>query len=191
MCEESIMHVDCDLDRRALLSRAMLIVGATSLPVELWSAAPKKAPHILTQPQFTLASAVADTLIPKTDTPGALAADVPAKFDALLGVWASASRRAQLLAALDAINQAALTATQKPFAVLAPKARYVLLTSYDATNLRSNPHYAKLRELMVVLYYLSEIGSTVELRYEHVPGGWWPSLPVTPASRASGGAAMY
>jgi hypothetical protein len=51
----------------------------------------------------------------------------------------------------------------------------------------AEPAYAKLKELIVVLYYLTEAALTHELEYEHAPGGWKPSIPVTPQTRASGG----
>ena len=39
------------------------------------------------------------------------------------------------------------------------------------------------RRLVFALYYLSEAGATQELRYEHVPGAWEPSIPVTADTR--------
>lgn len=68
------------------------------------------------------------------------------------------------------------------FAALPKAARFELLDAYDKA-LTGGPDYARLKELLVALYYLSEIGATVELRYEHVPGAWVPSLPFTAQTR--------
>jgi hypothetical protein len=51
----------------------------------------------------------------------------------------------------------------------------------------TDPAYAKLKELIVVLFYLSETALTQELIYEHTPGAWQPSVPITPATRGVGG----
>jgi hypothetical protein len=48
--------------------------------------------------------------------------------------------------------------------------------------------YAALKDLLINLYYLSEPGATVELRYEHVPGVWEASTPITAETRAWAGA---
>jgi gluconate 2-dehydrogenase gamma chain len=41
-----------------------------------------------------------------------------------------------------------------------------------------------------VLYYYSEPALTHELAYEHSPGEWLPSIPVTPETRPWGGAGL-
>jgi hypothetical protein len=53
----------------------------------------------------------------------------------------------------------------------------------------TDPGYNRVKELIVVLYYISEVALTQELTYEHAPGEWQPSIPVTPATRQSGGIA--
>ena len=39
------------------------------------------------------------------------------------------------------------------------------------------------KALIFALYYVSEGGATQELRYEHMPGAWEPSIPVTADTR--------
>ena len=70
--------------------------------------------------------------------------------------------------------------------LLTPAARKTFLTGYDLENF-SNPDYYKLKDLLVTAYYMSEPGATVELRYEHVPGAWEPSIPLTKDTRAWAG----
>ncbi len=43
--------------------------------------------------------------------------------------------------------------------------------------------YQRLKGLIVSLYYVSEIGMTQELVYEHVPGKWEPSLKLSDGMR--------
>jgi gluconate 2-dehydrogenase gamma chain len=51
----------------------------------------------------------------------------------------------------------------------------------------ANPAYLKLKELVITLYYASEVALTQELIYEHVPGKFVPSLKVNPDTRPFAG----
>lgn len=179
------------LDRRSMLEGIGTLIGLAALPAEALAAKAGKvagrAP-LLDQPTTALVTALADTLIPRTDTPGAVQVGVPAKFDALLRDWASAPHRATHLATLAAIDTAAKGKTGHAFALLPASQRLAFLKAYDAEHFASNADYAKLKDLIVSLYYFSEPGATVELRYEHAPGAWEASIPLTPATRAWGGA---
>jgi hypothetical protein len=219
------------IDRRELLQHVFLLAGTAAMPVQGFEAlaAAAKAPQLLDNAHFALLSAVADTIVPRTDTPGAVDVGVPKLFDGLLRVWASPNRRAELIAALDQIDAMSMRDRRKPFAQLNAQDRFTLLSAHDAkagggaaaaaaatapspvkpAPTVADPNYgrpkqepglaglmgggatgyAKLKELIVVLYYYSEPALTKELVYEHVPGKWEPSVPVTPATRAQGGVA--
>ena len=181
------------INRRALMQRALFLLGAAALPgaTEVLAApAKKKAKRYLDANRFALLAAVAGTMVPKTDTPGAVEVGVPAQFDALLGKWASAATRAQLVASLASIDAAAQTAHAKNFAALDTERRLNVLSAYDKSVPQTDTGYGKLKELIVVLYFFTEPGATQELRYEHTPGVWEPSIPVTPETRAWGGAGL-
>jgi gluconate 2-dehydrogenase gamma chain len=199
------------MDRRGLIARALMLVGASVTPGTIDAFAASKArgrKRFLTAPQFALLSAIADTIIPVTDTPGAVAAGVPAKLDGMLTTWASVETRDKIVGALAAIDAAAKTSAAKGFAALAPVQRKSILVEYDKAALKPgpkpkvklsalqallggapviNPAYLKLKELVIALYYSSEIASTKELIYEHNPGTWVPSLKITPESRPFAG----
>jgi hypothetical protein len=202
------------IDRRSLLGSALLLMGAGAAagfsPEALAKAAARPKPY-LEPAVFTLLSAVADTIIPRTNTPGAIDARVPAKFDALLVNWASPERRIELTGALAAIDALARQKEGKSFAELTPDARKTLLSAHDLAALKPVPRkdnptgmrammagpavadagYGKLKELIVTLYYYSEEALTSELTYEHVPGDWTPSIKVAPETRAPGGLGMF
>lgn len=201
------------MDRRSLLEGALLLLGVTAtagFTPEAFAKAASARPS-LGAPEFALLSAVADTIIPKTETPGAVDAKVPAKFDALLVNWAAPKRRTELVGALTAIDRLARDKEGQPFAALSPEKRKELLLAHDAASLKpvpraekltgmrammagpsvADPAYAKLKELIVVLYYYSEEALTTELTYEHSPGDWTPSVKVTPETRATGGLGMF
>jgi hypothetical protein len=176
------------VDRRQLLESVGVLIGLAVLPGHALAAAAGVKTPFLDAHIGTLVSAVADTFIPLTDTPGAVQVGVPASFDTLMREWASPPHRAAYLAALAAIDAEAQAKAGKPFALLAPAQRKAVLAPYDARLLATNMPYAALKDLMVNLYYLSEPGATVELRYEHSPGVWEASIPLTPGTRAWAGA---
>lgn len=176
-----------ELDRRQMLEGIGALIGLAALPAEALAAAVGKAPS-LDKPTTALVTAFADTLIPLTDTPGAVQVGVPAQFDALMHDWAGPARRTAYLEALGAIDDEAKAQTGKPLALLTPAQRKAVLVPYDARNLASDMRYASLKDLIINLYYLSEPGSTVELRYEHNPGVWEASTPMTAQTRAWAGA---
>lgn len=131
------MNVTMDMNRRVLLQRALLLVGAAAMPtgIEALAAAAKAAPRFLDAPHYTLLTAIADTIVPTTDTPGAVAAGVPETFDALLRNWASPARRVELTGALDTIDGLARRSKGKAFAALTPAERVEVLTPHDIAAL--------------------------------------------------------
>lgn len=175
------------MERRDFLGSLAAVLGVSMLPASALAANPGPA---LPAPQMALIGAVADTYIPRTDTPGAADAGVPALFAAMLAKWAAPATRTAFLARLDAIDAAAVTAKGKPFAKLAAKDRLAVLKGYDAANFAA-PDYKRMRDLFLILYYNSEPGATQELRYEHAPGKFEPSLPVTRDTRAWAGMSFF
>lgn len=202
-----------EMDRRAVVQRLALLLGATALPADVFAATAAKTKRFLPAASFKLLTAIADTIVPVTDTPGAVAAGVPAKVDYMIAKWASAERRKDLIGALGAIDKMAMTQTRKGFAALKPAKRKELLLVHDAAALKPvpaapgsktglaalmgggpsvvDPGYSKLKELIVTSYYNSEIAMTQEIIYEHVPGGYTPSIPVTPETRPFAGVGPF
>jgi hypothetical protein len=183
------------MDRRSLLERAMMLAGVMATSGFSTSALAGTGRY-LDASTYALLGAVTDTMVPRTDTAGAIEANVPASFDALLANWASPQHRDELTRSLTRIDQAARQSQGTGFADQAPAVRKTFLTAYDASALdpapRSSgtapdPGYRRLKELIVTLYYLSEPALTQELSYVHAPGTWKPSIPVTAETRPSGG----
>ena len=201
MIENMTAHLA--LDRRAVLQHIGLLIGAAALPAGALAAPARRARRFLAAPQFALLSAVADTIMPATDSPGALAGMVPAQLDGMLMNWASAETRSNITGALARIDALAMTQKHKHFAALTSAEREAVLRGHDAASLKAvpppanlpafslfsqrnyvaDPGYLRLKQLVVTLYYASEAASTQELIYEHVPGKFEPSIKLTPTSR--------
>lgn len=156
-----------------------------SLPVEAFAqAAPAK--RFFTAAQYAALDEVSEIIIPKTDTPGARQAGVPATIDALMSNWASPERREQFRTLLDQFNAAAQAEGAATLRALPADKRFELVQRLDAEKLGPNRDavYARFKELVMTTYYLSEAGATQELRYELVPGAWEPWTTVGADTRA-------
>lgn len=192
-------------DRRAVMRSVALLLGATVVPTLASCKAATEGEGALDQGQLKLLTAIADTIIPETDTPGAVAANVPKLLSGMIRDWASEKTRAELTGAIAEIGK---LSGEKNFADLDPVARKTLLAEHDKAAVKpgpppkeksnallamaagpptANPGYVRLKGLIVNLYYSSEIASTEELIYEHVPGKFEPSLKVTPDTRPFAG----
>jgi gluconate 2-dehydrogenase gamma chain len=209
MLGELIMHDLANLNRRTLMTQIALLIGATAIPADAFAAIAKRGTkRFLSPAQFSLLTAVADTIIPVTDTPGAVAVGVPRLLDSMLANWASTKSRALLTGALTEIEALAMSNDEMGFAALSPDRRKALLVEHDKAALKpgpprteklsglaamtapppvANPGYFKLKDLTIALYYASEVALTKELIYEHVPGQWVPSMKITPETRPFAG----
>jgi gluconate 2-dehydrogenase gamma chain len=196
------MEAQFAMDRRSLIQRAMMLVGASAL-ASCDFLPGSGASAKLGAEQLKLLDAFAATLIPKTDTPGALEAGVPKVLAQMYADWASDQTREELSGALDRIDAAARKAAGKGFDELDSTARQAFLAGHDKAALvmvppppdlpKGNPFvpvvsvvdngYHKLKELVATLYYASETALTTELEYVHVPGPWQPSIKITAATR--------
>lgn len=191
------------MDRRAVLAQVAALIGAASLPTDALAAPRRQPRRFLAAPQYALLGAVADTIVPASDTPGALAAQVPERIDALLANWASPGTRTGLAGALARIDAAAMAQKRKGFVALSSAEREAVLRPHDAAALKKVPpppgapkanffvqavfvadqDYLRLKDLVLQLYYFSEVAASRELIYEHVPGKFEPSVKLTPQSR--------
>ncbi|MCB2079540.1 MAG: gluconate 2-dehydrogenase subunit 3 family protein, partial [Novosphingobium sp.] len=132
---------------------------------------------------------------------------VPELFENLMSNWAAPDTRDEIVAGMGRIDEAAKKAKGKPFAALDPAARLEVLKGHEPAALKPNLEkaskgggiammmgppatdegYARMRSLIIKLFYLTEPALTQELSYEHDPGGYEPSVPITPESRPEGG----
>lgn len=177
------------IDRRQLIQGAMLLAGLAIFPTSRCLSADDASRIVSIDPSIRkLVVALSDAIIPRTDTPGAVDAKVPALFEEMLDKWASTESRNRLLDGLGEIDKTARSKTSRSFIDLNEAQRHEILTALDEDGEKQNLVFGTIKMLIVSLYYMSEPGSTVELRYDHVPGRWDPSLPVTAETRTQGGA---
>lgn len=176
------------LNRRALLLGAVFLAGGAAALTRFarQSSASADSGPVFSPDQFALLEQVADTMIPASDTPGALDAGVPEFLREMLANWGSRESHAQVLAVLDGIEKQAWSRFGAAFLALPGERRLEVMRNVDADALaRQDPGYGKFKWLLLVGYYQSEVGATQELRYELVPGAWRACLPLAEVGRAS------
>jgi hypothetical protein len=158
------------MDRRTLLHALGATAALAAIPRSAEAAdalvrqlreklAQAHAFRTLSAAQQALVERVADLVIPRTDTPGALDVEVPALIDLLLTEWFTEEESQALLRKVDAIDAAARDLGATSFVALAPAAQMALLTELDARRDEKEGAAAGFRELKsltVFGYFTSE-----------------------------------
>jgi hypothetical protein len=116
--------------------------------------------RVLTPAQNAAVVAVAEGIIPRTDTPGATDARVSEFVDLLLAGYYKDEEKGKLLKGIDAIDAEAIALGGKSFADSTPATQQVLLERWDRSE--SGPETAtaafkKLKGLTIYGYFTSEI----------------------------------
>lgn len=179
------------MDRREILKAAGVLLGVAISPScsralesgEDLNAAPVSG-ELPTEAQRMI-EILADLIIPETDTPGAIEAGVPQFIQQIVMDWYTAAERAIFLDGLTLLDATSRQNWSTPFVKLEPAQQTQLLAALEPQTRDSDalsailmpagaagevPFYLKLKELTVLGYYTSEIGSTQELVYLPVPG---------------------
>jgi hypothetical protein len=183
------------MQRRELLRRAAWILGgAVSAPAAMailqgCSAKDATASASAFKPKFLIApthldivTGIADIIIPKTSTSGALDAGVPAFIDSVLAdVY---PKDAQDRFTLGLGNFAAAAAgSGKPFLEQAPAQRVAFVKHSLETALEGErnpkPFILMARELTLLGFFTSKVGITENMEYVAVPTAFHGCVPLS------------
>jgi gluconate 2-dehydrogenase gamma chain len=144
------------------------------------------SPRTLNPHHDATVKALADMLIPRTDTPGASDLGVSEFIDLILTEWYEADERTHFLDGLTAIDSRTATLFRKDFIDCSPDQKRELLVQLGAEMQQDAPShrrqrsaagpappkanfYADFRRLALTAYYTSEEGASKELHYEIIP----------------------
>jgi hypothetical protein len=136
-----------------------------------------------TEAERTLLAALAEALLPATDTPGAIAAGVPEFILHLMSGWMSPEEAHGFLAGLADLDGKARAAHGGSFVALRAGAQLQLLQAWDAASVEARrtgqpqTFFSRLKTLVLVGYYTSAVGQEQEL---HVRYGGGADLPGGP-----------
>ncbi|WP_343519543.1 gluconate 2-dehydrogenase subunit 3 family protein [Sphingomonas sp.] len=164
----------------ALFAPIARAAGAQATPI---SDGPPSAP-VFTAEQRALVTALSERVMPTTDTPGAIAAEVPAFIEKLLADWAMAEDRKPILAGLDAIEARSQADYKIAAANATPEQQDALLTLALENKLPGGwDFFDKFRQLVITGYFTSEIGITQEREYLPVPGRYDGAYPYSQVNK--------
>lgn len=180
------------LDRRDALAGMAAMFGAGLFAPIARAAAAGVTPEIdwppstpvFTDDQRALVSVLSERVMPSTDTPGAIAAGVPAFIEKMLADWALPDDRKPILAGLDAIEARSQADYGLAAARATPEQQDALLTLAMEDKLPGGADFFdKFRQLVLTGYFTSEIGITQEREYLPVPGRYDGAFPYSQVNK--------
>lgn len=191
------------LNRRQIFVSALLVAGAAGVPLWLASGARDAPAREANADERRLLAVVSDLVIPATATGGALAAGVPAFVERALksglegtrdpgpGVAIAGGNGQPLegggLFLIRKLREALDANADGAFVAATPGRRAAALEAVDAAAFGPDGKdhvWHKIKNLILLGYYTSEIGGSQELAYELVPGRWDPDVPLAQQPRA-------
>lgn len=134
--------------------------------------------QVFTPDQRALMTALSERILPTTDTPGAIAAGVPAYIEKLLADWALPEDRIPILSGLAEIDSRSRQDYKLPAVDTKPEQQDALLTlAMNDAIPNGIEFFEAFRQLVITGYYTSEIGITQEREYLPVPGEYNGAFP--------------
>jgi len=166
------------INRRALLRGTIIVAGsAVVLPGLATLGGCSATPPALTE-RMGLIGAVADRIIPATETGGALAAQVPAYIAAVYDQHFTAEQQLAFAQGLGALDAVAASHGAASFEGATTAQQDAALTDLSTGSDREGKAiFQQLRDLTVFGYYTSEVASE-ELAYEEIPGRYDGCVPL-------------
>ncbi|RVT39425.1 gluconate 2-dehydrogenase subunit 3 family protein [Sphingobium algorifonticola] len=180
-----------DLDRRSALAGMIALFGIGLHPALARAAAAGADPgfsasrSLFTPTQRNTVALLSERIVPTTDTPGAIAAGVPAYIEMMVADWYDGEDATTFLSDVDAFDALANTRYGASLERLPAQRLDALLTAAmegTAPGLSSRA-FDHLKQLVLTGYYTSEVGVTQERLYVPVPGESDGRYPYAKAGR--------
>lgn len=179
------------MNRREAIKRTTILLGGvlSASAISGVMSGCKADPEIDWSPQYfsaeegNLVQAIAERIIPQTDTPGAIAAGVPVFIDKMMAEFYQGAEKKAFKEGLEKVESDAKDTYGKSFVDLAPEQQDALLQKYDEAayaedrNREKKPFFRTMKELTVLGFCTSEAGATEVLKYDPVPGDYKGCIP--------------
>lgn len=176
--------------REAIRRTAWIMGGVLSAPTIagiLNGCTPKSeltwTPSFFTEDQARLVMEVSETILPKTDTPGAKDIGVPGFIEEMISVVGDKEQQKQFLEGLAQFNEDCKKRMGDDFVALDAAKKKEFCQKKDAeakaATWGQKPVFWTLKELTIVGYYTSEHGATEELQYIAIPVEQHGCLPLS------------
>jgi hypothetical protein len=159
---------------KALGAAAALAVLPEHEALAAWArlGAPRGFAGALSDDQLALIGAIADTIIPRTNTPSATDVKVPAFVDVIVSENYTDNQRTAFITALPQLEAALRGADGASFVAMDAEHRAVALGNVERANRQPQPNatYWRLKALVIHGYFTSEIVAKQVLHYDMMPG---------------------
>jgi hypothetical protein len=185
------------MERREAVQYIALLLGGTLVGANSFitgcKTADKKDVVTFSQEDIAYLNEVADTILPTTSTPGAKAANVGQFMTVMVTDCYEAKDQKVFHEGMDKLNDTAEKTYKAAFMKLTPQQRHELLVKLDTeqkeytTNKKAEDpaHYFRMmKELTLLGYFTSEIGTTQARRYAPVPGKYEGCVPYKKGEKA-------
>lgn len=189
------------MNRREAISTVGFLVGGTIVGAEAFlfgcgsKASSPGLTGVLTVDQITFLDEVGETILPATSSsPGAKEAKVGEFMDVMLRDCYSLQDQKVFVDGITALDNASKTKYDNAFVKLKPEEKHALLLGIDGeashykdTRKAEDPethYYSMMKQLTLLGYFSSEIGSTKALNHVAVPGRYEACVPLKPGQKA-------
>lgn len=178
--------------RRDVLRTLALATAACALPREvlasdLWAHVARTATRALSPQHRALIGAIADIILPRTDTPSATEVGVTDFVDVIAEAYYDPDERRAFVDGLDAIEALAQRSAGRAFVALDLAAQTRIVEPLDRATTRTTPAertYGRLKGLVIHGWYTSARVQREVLQTQIIPGRFDGAAPhVVPAFR--------
>ena len=145
-------------------------------------------PSLFSKEQIQLVAEIADTLLPKTNTPGAKELNIHRYIDDVLLTCHDEEMQKKVMEGLTSINSASTSIAGKDFVKAPPEDRKTVIDSFDKETFdikdedeREEHFFWVLKSLTVTGFFSTEVGQTQILQHAAVPGKWQACIPLAEA----------
>ncbi|TVR17558.1 MAG: gluconate 2-dehydrogenase subunit 3 family protein [Balneolaceae bacterium] len=177
------------MERREAIKRTAALMGGVIFAPTILGvvkgctpSAERWTPVLFNNNQASLATALAGTIIPETDTPGAVEVGVPGFIEKMVNEVYTEEQRNGFLTGLDLFDEECNDSTGRSFAQLSAEEQYEYASEKNREAIEDErvggPQFFLIfKELTMVGFFTSEVGATQVLRYEAVPGIYEGCVP--------------
>jgi Gluconate 2-dehydrogenase subunit 3 len=186
-----------------LIGYAVPLTAATDLFLSCQSEAKVSLewkPVFLTDKQANILAEVAETILPKTQTPGAKELGVPQFIDKMLKELLTAEDQKEFAEGLEKLDKDCKSVQGKAFSACTPQEREAYITKVDKEaasapttpsvwgitlgNPSPPPFFRKLKGMVLFGYFTSEKVGKEVLTYDPVPGDFIGCMPLKEVGNA-------
>jgi hypothetical protein len=188
------------MKRRDVIKNTALFFGyavSTTALTQTFIACSKDAklawsPVFLSNNQAATIAEIAETILPKTKTPGAKELGVPQFIDKMLKDLLSKEEQKDFLAGLEKVDETCQNKFNTSFLACTPTQRIAILTQLDSESEKMPPSvwgirlsapsptafFRRLKELTLLGYFTSQAIGEKVLSFDPMPGGYIACMPL-------------